>query len=780
MREGGVKAICLWWCFVCYALAQQPGSTYAVLIGIKNYNDNDSRRVRLQFADKDAIFLGQPLRNKSRADDYVSVLTDQEQNPLNVATQTNVLRRLERVLMKQAGPRDHVYIFISARGHATRQLADGYISALNTDSGQQNSTTIRVSELRSYVQKSSAGKIFVFADVSREERVDGYDNRINIRLEELRSLPRTEVILASEPRQVSIEDPGLKRGVFGYYLAGGLERAATLMEVFDYLKREIERQTNSRQVPYPGPRDPKLPLFPLAALPRLYDRPFAVLLAAAQTPPLPATASAYIMRLLTQLREPNNRGAVPDTVREARGRLSELDLFNVAAALEDEGQSVIVRYGAGDQFPGDPLALSRDDFERAAAAFGGAFMLRPDLPSLESRMIFCRGRALLFDPSAPQPAERDLLEAIGKDRNMARDYPESRSHEPAGPYNALGLAYLEQRRYTDAAQSFQYAIEREPGWAYPRHNLALTLVEQGDYAGAERTYRAAIERAPYYAYLYYNLGLMLQRMNRRKAAEREYLIALHRLGYRAALFAQRAATWLEDGKPEEARIASIRARELRRNRAQVWNALGTLLESEMRTEEALEAYRNALAADPDLLIAAHNTGLLYKSMGQVDDAIGVWADLVRRDGTRHLSRLKLAEAYLLKKDIGGARVEYEAVLKTQPDNFEARRGLAEVLARENNPTGAISELTRAIQDQIAQRKTETAELLASPEAHERLGDLYRLVGKGEDACGEFQRALRAATEGPYGGNRRSLKQKMKTACQNAALVRATTNPKEGR
>ncbi len=154
---------------------------------------------------------------------------------------------------------------------------------------------------------------------------------------------------------------------------------------------------------------------------------------------------------------------------------------------------------------------------RGAAYFEAALHLAPDSIFDEARMLFCQGRALIFDHAYAQA--RTLLERSIR-LDPARSYA----------YNGLGIAYLEQiasnaSSFDAAIRAFHDAIRFAPYWAYPRHNLALTYTQSGAYADAIRTYKETMPLGPQYSYLPYNLGLLYQQLNEWPMAEQNYQLA---------------------------------------------------------------------------------------------------------------------------------------------------------------------------------------------------------------------------------------------------------------
>ncbi len=516
----------------------------------------------------------------------------------------------------------------------------GYASQLE----KPTSFAVSIEQLSLWIRQSNAGQVYLFADVCRSPGESSKKNRINYWFEEaLGKLDRNlEAFLASQPARRSFEKEGLGgregHGIFAYFLERGLQQGqadadrnkiVTVPELYAYLREEVRRATNRKQEPlHFGNLDRPAALADLRKAPS--REPIAaslgkhlILLAsagglspgalAAPASPRPSPApqaDPRHTRFRTALEDEKLLGS-DGAVELFRGLRTALppetahtEQINLAAALESQGQQIFLRYGIGDQFPDDPLRPRKSDFDEAAELFRLAQELRPEdlsaeleievRDSLEARKLFCRGRSLIFDPGRSGEAVSLLQRAVRASDRFAE------------PYNALGIARLEQADYTNAINAFQDALAQAPDWAYARHNLALTYIESGDYQAAEREYREAILRAPYHPYLYYNLGLLLQRLNRNRDAEREYRRSLETFDEQAAKYHSRALRWARADKEEESRLAFLRERILRKNQAEVHNALGSLWQGRGKNDRAERHYLVAVKRNPDLLPARYN------------------------------------------------------------------------------------------------------------------------------------------------------------------------------
>lgn len=135
--------------------------------------------------------------------------------------------------------------------------------------------------------------------------------------------------------------------------------------------------------------------------------------------------------------------------------------------------------------------------------------------------------------------------------------------DEAAPWNDLGYAYLEVGRMDDALRAMRRYVEALPDDANPHDSLAYVLLQAGKLDEAVAEYRKAVAADP--AFVIGNLGLgdalvlagdlEEAREAYRRLAEQGALLDDRMRGYDLA-----AATWLHEGRPEEAERAWSRAR----------------------------------------------------------------------------------------------------------------------------------------------------------------------------------------------------------------------------
>jgi len=578
-----------------FPLSGQPCTPRALIVGVSTYKDPEL--TLLQHAKDDALAFrnwfqtGATCGTSAGGPPVLSILTDEQ------ATQTAILRELNRVLLT-AGRNDEVFIFISARGMKTPDYAEGYLLGYDGMRGKLHPSGISVTNLRDAILFRGVARVFFFADISRD--LPNRNEIVSYLQDRLAGSPALAAVLSAKPKQVSSEGGGYQEGLFTHFLMEGLRpgRKISLDSLYQGLRKKVLEASKFRQEP--------LAFGDNSAVVELSPRERVLLAALGPLPP---------GLLAPQQRDPQT----PLQASPANVSLAERAL-DQAAALEQEAQTVLLRYGEGNQFPDDPLRPGADDFRRAGELFAEALRIRPTLPvkdlddrlraSLLARSLFCRGRAMAY--RGQYDDARGILE-------------QARAADPLlpEPYNAIGITYLEQAQFPPAVNAFRESIRVAPDWAYPRHNLALVYIEMGDNAAAEAVYRAAIQRTPRHPFLYYNLGILLQRVNRRSEAEASFLAAIQRFEEQAQDYRKRAASLTADNQQAraEAGLDLQEAETAVRNEGEAYNALGALWQGEGKASKAKKGYESALQRNASLYAAQYNLGVLALQAHHYSDAI---------------------------------------------------------------------------------------------------------------------------------------------------------------
>jgi tetratricopeptide (TPR) repeat protein len=168
---------------------------------------------------------------------------------------------------------------------------------------------------------------------------------------------------------------------------------------------------------------------------------------------------------------------------------------DLVIALVSAGERVLWAYRRGDQV----IRLEAAQLEEGAQLLAHASQLESQDQTLQSKAKFLAGIARLEN--------RRYSEGISLLEEAVRLDPDA-----ALSYNALGTAYIQQRRWNEAIANFKAASERAEKWVYPHYNLARLYIGLRHYGEAEQEIKKCIEIESElgleYSYLHYNLAAL--------------------------------------------------------------------------------------------------------------------------------------------------------------------------------------------------------------------------------------------------------------------------------
>ena len=102
------------------------------------------------------------------------------------------------------------------------------------------------------------------------------------------------------------------------------------------------------------------------------------------------------------------------------------------------------------------------------------------------------------------------------------------------------------------------------------------------------------------------------------------------------------------------------------------NHLGRALHNMGRTEQALQAFRNATQQQADYPQAWQNLGHAMRAIGQMDDAVKAYRQALSLAPGYRAARLNLGVTLSLMEDPEAALACFESVLAQEPQHVEAR------------------------------------------------------------------------------------------------------------
>lgn len=298
----------------------------------------------------------------------------------------------------------------------------------------------------------------------------------------------------------------------------------------------------------------------------------------------------------------------------------------------------------------------------------------------------------------------DTYQALRQQGEALEAYQQSIRLDPAfvPPLNSLGQIYHAQNRPEEAIAIFEQAIDLDPEAARPRNSLGDVYRSQKRYEQAEAAYEKARELDPAYAWPYHNLGL----------------ISEERGQYQQALsFYQQASERHKDTH----------------HQAVVWSHIGDVTMALPRYSDADQAYRQAMAMDPDYAWPYHNLGFLYERLGDYEAAIPYYQQAVERHTSaqdRVASLNNLASANRTLGRYQAAIDAYQQVTKLAPDLARPWNNLGTAYTTLERYDAAIEAFKRAVELDPSYAW-----------AYHNLGFVYEKQSKYEAAIPQYKQAI---------------------------------------
>jgi len=227
--------------------ATTPGQTYAVVIGIADYQALSARTGDLRFADRDAQQVASFLQSKSGSNvpaSHIRLLTNRQ------ATKANIQQAM--TLFRQAKAGDRVILYFSGHG-----LSDSF-APYDVQPGSQRKLLTH-KDIKAAFHESGATTKLCIADACLSGSMT---QQQTVRRNTAQAIAgnreaNVAMLLASRSTQNSIENRRLVGGLFTYYLLQGLkgqgdlngDKIVTIRELHQYISPRIRQESKGLQAP---------------------------------------------------------------------------------------------------------------------------------------------------------------------------------------------------------------------------------------------------------------------------------------------------------------------------------------------------------------------------------------------------------------------------------------------------------------------------------------------------------------------------------------------------
>ena len=326
----------------------------------------------------------------------------------------------------------------------------------------------------------------------------------------------------------------------------------------------------------------------------------------------------------------------------------------------------------------------------------------------------------------------------------------------ADAYNAKGVVLTKQRKYPEALELFNKALEINANDAGYRINIAMAYHLQGRKDDAQRLYKEAVS-------INREFAGVLDFLGRASDAVRAAAPAVDPIQKAAAQKAyDDGAAFLRLNRTDRAVESFDRALSLDPNNAEAFNAKGVIATKQRNYQNAIDLYNKAVQINPNNAGYHANLAIAYHLLGRKDDAVREYARAVQIDSNYNgqldaitggkplpsigapvvsttitpIQKMTAEKAYddgaafLRLNAIDKAIEAFDRSLSFDPNNAEAYNAKGVIATKKRNYQDAIGLYNKAIQNDPQ-----------NGGYHINLAIAYHLLGRKEDALKAYQKAV---------------------------------------
>jgi tetratricopeptide (TPR) repeat protein len=285
-----------------------------------------------------------------------------------------------------------------------------------------------------------------------------------------------------------------------------------------------------------------------------------------------------------------------------------------------------------------------------------------------------------------------------------------------------------------ACDLYWQVLKEHPADPDALHLLGVARATLGDPTEGIALIRRAIAAQPAFPSAHFNLGSLLLGQGQAEPALASLATCVEQAPSHAGALAASGRASLALGRPRDAVASFMRGLHIQRDPV-TWNDLGTALQRCGRTDEAAQAYVEAIHLRPSYTEAHYNRGCLLMAGPDRDATAACFEAALAIQPDHHPALWNLARVRLAQNQPVDAFAALDRLLLLDPTHLAARRQRAALLSAIGRPEDAVADLTAVLDE-----RADDVEALIG-----RAG-LSRTLGRLDEAAGDLDRALSVAPD----------------------------------
>jgi tetratricopeptide (TPR) repeat protein len=264
----------------------------------------------------------------------------------------------------------------------------------------------------------------------------------------------------------------------------------------------------------------------------------------------------------------------------------------------------------------------------------------------------------------------------------------------ADPKNAkswltLGIAYMHNKRTSEAIDAYHRAVRIDPELAYAWYSLGGAYADQKLFPEAIDAYGSALRINNEDMSAWYNLGIVYAEQKNFTEAIDAFRAALRIDPKHARAWFNLAVAYGQLDRGREEIEAYREALRIDPEYSRAWHGLGLAYSAQKKFAEEIDAYRQALRIDPEYASAWFHLGLSYGAQKRFSEEIDAYRQALRIDSENASTWYTLGVAYSEQKRFPEAIDAYRQALRIDPKYASAWNNLAIAYFRSGNRTAAL-------------------------------------------------------------------------------------------